>query len=235
MNKKGIAKEFSPEQEQFVRDNYKTMRNKDLGEKLGVSAQYMKRLFIRLGIKRTPEEIKAVIDLKDKPVIDTMKKLTIEGGGRSNGKARYHKECWIKENGPIRKNSILMYATKDYDNWKDLKLVRKSAVENFIIKRDKAIRLAEERAKSAEKRNRIEIKRAKNQKLEAEREKLLEKIKANPRNIDHEAEMGKVPVRLDSRTLMYVKREKCIEMEDGTFQLKAGVTTKYKAIGEKYE
>ena len=233
---KGKTKEFSPEQEQFVRDNYRTMLNKDLGEKLGVSSQYMKKLFVRLGIKRTKEEIQSVINLKSKPVIDMSSKLTIEGGGRGNSKARYHRTCWVKLNGPIRNNHILMYETKDYDNWKDLRQVHKDTLESFKIKREAAIGVAERKEKRV---IQLEIKairksrKSESIKAEQESQKRFALIKANPRTLDHEMEMGKVPVRLDSRTLMYVKREKCIQMEDGSFQLKSGVTTLYKPIGEE--
>jgi len=218
------AKIISSEDEQFLKDNYKTMLNKDLAEKIGVMPKSITRILKRLGISRTVEEAKHVRNLK----CNDYGNKNIEKGGN-----QYHKKCWIKANGKIRKDLILMYANKQYDNWKDLVTVKKISVDKFILKREARLeKLAKQKNKELL-RNIKESKKKALESLQADSDKLIAHVKANPRTLENELEQGKVPVRLDSRTLLYVARYKCVEQEDGSFKLKEGVTTSYKPIGTK--
>ena len=58
----------------------------------------------------------------------------------------------------------------------------------------------------------------------------------NPEEIYDQIEhnKGNVPIRIDEHTIVFVKKEKCIHLENNTFILKPGETTNVKPILYKY-
>lgn len=69
-------------------------------------------------------------------------------------------------------------------------------------------------------------------KEEKEKEEFLASIKQKSpaESITEEIQRDKVPVRLDSRTTVFVKREKCTQNEYGAWVLKPGETIKVQPV-----
>lgn len=233
-------KEYTQEEIDYILNNYRTTNNKELGKNLGVCAKSMLRVFNRLGIKRTEEEIKNLIDSRDRSNNGSKKRISIEGGRRDNHKAAWHKARWIKNNQSIPKGMVLVYATADYNNADDLILIRRKDYDSFIKKRDKEIAKKakivkqEEKKIEREKKKRLTLeKEEKKIKKEKDEEKIsdfLENIRKNPTTTQKELEMGKIPVKIDDRTTIYVKKERCEKLDNGTYILKQGEKTRIKSI-----
>lgn len=226
-------KELSKEEEQYILENYRTTLNKDLAAKLGVAPKTMLRIFRRLGIKRTPEEAQAVSMLRKKPKLDFQSRRNIEGGGKKNGRAVWHKKIWTSKNGPIPEDSILVYSTKKYDSVEDLILIKKSKFDAFVKKRDSFLEKEKkrvEREKRAQKKAEQELKRSEREKQQEKHEEFIHKLRKNQSTnwVKEEYERGRVPIRLDQRTTVWVKIEKCDLLPNGNYVLKPEYEESYK-------
>ena len=223
MSEKGKKVVLTLEDELFIRSNYKTMLNKDLAERFGIVPKSMLRILKRLGITRTKEEIAAVVKLRD----------TSKGNGREKllKIAEWHKKQWRKHNGDIPDDSVLMYATKNYESWEDLVLVKKTKAEAFISKRELSIERTQRKIAEEEKKKKIEFKKERKEKRalrvahEDKKEIAHEKFKDTlvqrtfEEDANYEKSLGKVSVRIDDRTVIWAKPERCGQNEDGSYFL----------------
>ena len=139
----------------------------------------------------------------------------------------------------------------------DLTLIDKNVFDDFTKKRDDIIK-REERIKNkieleknkvekeikisqkASLKNERHMKVLENERIKEEHDKMLLLIrnKTHEESVREEIERGKVPIRVDSRTVVYVKRERCVLLKNGTYELKEGDKLKTQPIGNnkaKYE
>lgn len=231
--------EISPEMEQFIRDNYRTMNNIELGKKIGVVPKSMYRILKNMGITRTKEEIAVMVQTRnkftEKAKTGIVKRRKIEGGGRNNRRAEWHLKCWIDKNGEVPTDCILMYKTKNYNDKNDVVLVKRNKYDAFVKKRDENLEIEnkrKEREIRAQQNAEKTTKRLNEYKRKEEQEAFLNSIRN--RSTDdvyaQERALGKVPVRLDDKTEIWVKKEKCNKLPNGQYVLKPGVTTKFSKI-----
>jgi len=294
-------------QDSFIRDNYKTMNGFQLSAGTGLTHRVIKRRMSELGLVRTDAEKKAVWAKRRLPDPKEISKRNqkIEGGGRGKNQAKYHLDKWNAKNGTFSNKHMLVYKNGKFDDYNDLKLIRKWRYDIFVKERDdrfeqakkklikkeqkeitdkenrknrviekekKAVekkkkdaikeenrkkRTIEREKKEAEKKQKREIvlavmaekkvekekiekaKRAENAKKMAisskkllaakknkeaaeERQKKLEEIKANSPKTMKEFQQRlvkeeKVPVKLDHKTTIYVKKSLCTQLENGTW------------------
>jgi hypothetical protein len=223
-------KVFNAEKEKFLIENFRTMNNVDLAKHVGIqSAKSVRRKMREMGLNRTPQEIqKLVADAKGR--IDhkkcAIKRLKIEGGSRSNDKKsikiKYHKDKWIQKNGPIPKGMTLVYENGKYDDFSDLLLIKNKSYNSFIKKRDIRLRKEDRKKKTAVTAHQAQERRKRFEKQEM----LQEQLKANHKQksfgeaVTEQLESEKVPVRLDHKTLIFVKKEKCYQDESGNWHKK---------------
>jgi hypothetical protein len=228
--------ELTDEQIQYIKNNYKTTKNPELAKALGLKDATLQKKMRELNIVRTKEEIKYVWSLRAKP---NSKKLSlaglkIEGGGKSiGGKTRWHRDKWITKNGDFSKTKKILVYKDEVGNFDDLILISKKKFAEHIRKRDKRKILFD---KATEKKRIKDDKQKKEQikaiasatvrninikkKLEKEEmEKKFEAIKASRPKTPQEAhnqlvDAGKVPIKLDHKTTVWVSKSKC-ELIDG--------------------
>lgn len=231
-------RELSEEEKAYVLKSYRTVNNNEIGKKLGVNPKSVLRILNRLGVKRSHEDIRKLIQDKDRTSNGAEKKRSIEGGGRANYKTAWHKTQWINKNGKIPEGMILVYSTGDFTSWKDLVLMPRKKSNTFIKKRDSNIR-SEKKRLEKEKKNQIVLqrdsRRREKEKQDEKAEKFLSELKKDPSKFAKQSLEGKVPVRIDHRTIIYAKRERCEALSDGTYILKKGETTSVKPIGFIFE
>lgn len=245
-NPRTVKFEFTDEQEQFLRDNYATMTtmtNQEMADKLGFKRTFIKDKMRELGIIRNMDQTKSLISRtnleKDHKKI-AAQRLKIEGGGRdARCKTKWHLKKWQTLNGELKPKQVLVYRTGDFDNFEDLMVISRSKFANFVRIRDKK---KEQAARKAEKERLKQLKRPKRLKsapspesLErkkadyAAREK-FEEFKRNykPKTIAQAQEElvndGKVPVKIDHRTTVWVRRDKCVRLENGSWVKKSSLT-----------
>lgn len=171
----------------------------------------------------------------------------IEGGGRGNLKTKWHLDKWNAKNGPFSYKHMLVYYNGKFGDFSDLKLIRKNRYDSFVEDRiareekrqKREIVLAAVSIKKAEKEKVDKVKREESAKrsaisakkavaakkykdAEELRIKQFDEIKANsPKTIKEvrkqlvENEM--VPVKLNHKTTIWVKKDKCEQQEDGTW------------------
>lgn len=234
---------FTPEEEQYIKDNYAKVTKVEMAEKLKLNPHTILRIMTRMGLKRTQEEIDFVLSKKRKRDSNwTMAVRKIEGGGRGNPRANYHLTKWIKTNGEFSSKKVLVYKNAKFDDFNDLVLINKRGFASFMEKRPKRIlwnTTKEEREKKKElKREFLRKKEADLQKKaivkavvksqtlkkkheKEEAEKRFEAIKASRPKTPEEAHNqlvseGKVPVKLDHKTTIWVLKSKC-EFVDGAW------------------
>lgn len=234
---------LTAEQEEYLVRNYKTMTRKELGLALGLKPFMVLRQMGRLNLVRTPEEKKALIS---KSVVNrddqaaAKKKMRIEGGHKGNPhqrKSRYHKDKWIERNGAIPKNMILVYENAKYDEYNDLVLIQRRGFNKFVRERDKRLKKEERDRKRKIQGKQIEARRKAAHEQEDRMDKFLSSYKQKSPNeaaLELMAE-NKVPVKIDHRTTIWVKREKCIQLENGTWVKKENTNTKHHNNEEKSE
>lgn len=139
---------YTDKEIQFIKDNYKTKGNTELGKILGRSADGIKHQLQRFGLNRTKEE---VTRLRQKPNKGHFKKGSEPHNTKHNGYERItvdgyvevrvskgkfvlkHRLVWEKEKGKIPKNMIVVFKDGNPLN---------IAIENLelITKRDNMIR-----------------------------------------------------------------------------------------------
>jgi hypothetical protein len=212
---------LTPEQEQFLLDNYGKMTKPALAQALRTNSSTILDMMDRRGLKRTPEQIEFIMkNSKNKPSAKTIEGVSaprrrIEGGSRENMKARWHLAKWTEKNGTFDLDKILVYQ-KPGNKYEDLILIDKKNLDTFILERDTP-------KKDWKNVSRVSTKSKLTRHDEEKHEKNFEKIKADSLNktvdqaVSELINEGKVPVRLDSKTLVWVKREKCVQLEDGSW------------------
>jgi hypothetical protein len=216
------------EDEQYFRDNFKIINNKILAKKFGVSTKTIQKTLIRLNLKREKSDIRLIIiNSNVNNIANQSHRRTIEGGGRKEHRARYHKNRWSKINGAIPKGYMLVYNTKKYEDFNDLILIKQKSFDSFIKKRETRLNKLKKEKKSQE----IHDKKLSSEKLEMDRENIVKFIQEQGgHSIENEFKNNKVPIKLDKNTTIFVKREKCEKLEDGSYVLKKGETTKTKSF-----
>lgn len=227
-------KVVTKDDEKYILENYRTVNNNIIGKKVGINPKSVLRILNRLGVKRTPKEIKNLINGRDKTVKGIEKRITIEGGGRKNYKAQAHRRKWVDKNGKIPEGMMLVYSTGDFNSADDLVLIKRKSLSVFIKKREKEAIDAKKREVRERKAKFLMAKEIKNKAKQKEKEKnenFIKELKKKPASTIDDMMKGKVPVRIDNRTIIYVKRERCNLLEDGTYAFKEGETTNVKPIG----
>lgn len=215
---------ITEEHKVFLKNNYKILNNVELGKVVGVTSKHVYDVLCSMGIKRTKDEVKALIS-KCSSEKDNSKasftRLKIEGGGRkSTLKVKWHREKWTKINGDVSKKQILVYKNANYDSFEDLILIQKRHYESFLRKRDK-------RLNKIKKENKMQG-RTYMRKRGSERRKIEEKfqqefleMKSNhvqknfTESVISMQEEGKVPVHIDEKTTLWVNKNKCYQDEEG--------------------
>jgi hypothetical protein len=209
---------LSDEQIDYLRCNYKTVFNRELGEFLSLSESAISKKLKEHGFIRTQDDIAAI--LKRPKKTNPLSKITllkIEGGGRNGSLvAKWHLHKWQKTNGNFTHKRILVYQTSQYDNFFDLKLIRKKDYTSFITKRKRRLEKLKIREitnqRNTEKRRKAEkINKKTEQILGNYKQKTLGDVLIEMKQID------KVPVKLDPKTTIFVAKHKCIQQEDGSW------------------
>lgn len=231
---------FTKKEQLYIIENYKFKTNTEMAEKLGLFKKSMYRILKGMGLKREEEDIKRVIRARKKSNNDQSYRRNIEGGGRSNMKAKNHKSVWIKKHGKIPSGFILVYKTPDYANYNDLVLIDRNDLDSFIMKRDKKMlesqkdkRRIERILKKEQKKNiahQKELRRIENEKNRDREDEFLRSIKKNSNTKCMDKD--RVPVQIDSRTMVWVKKEKC-EKINGRWVLKKGERCSVLSFDEK--
>lgn len=214
---------FNTEKEKYLIDNYKTTSKKELGKHIGVTKSSIERKMIELGLVRTKEERSMIIkNAKDK--IDhkklAIKRLKIEGGGRNcSNKIKYHKDKWIKLNGPIVNGMILVYENEDYNNFNDLILIKNRSYNPFLKKRGIKLRKELKEKNNLANYTRIDQKKREKDRLEKKQEELFKNYKQKTvTEVSKELlNSGNVKIRLDHKTVIYAKKEKCYQDDKGNW------------------
>ena len=251
---------FTAEEEAWIRENHNKVTKTVMAEKFGLVPTTIGRIFRRMGLKKTDEEIKDIMSKKTKPskeAIDAykFKMRKIEGGGRGGLKPNYHLTIWRERNGDFSTKNILVYKTGNYDSFDDLVLIRKTSYEKFLEKRKQFLvrkeakleknKLSEaenliKKSKQEETQKKRDEKRAIARKIAEEKEEkaalkyqqgaaarkkredaerqqaIFDSIKANtkPKSIQQAnselLDKDLVPVKLDAKTTVWVKRSKCV-------------------------
>lgn len=206
----------------YLKENYKTLSNVELGKTVGVTANHIYNVLFSMGLKRTKEEIKSLLSKNSKNrdcSQASFKRLMIEGGGRTGSlKTRWHKDKWVKQNGEVSKKKILVYKNANYDSFEDLILIQKRHYDSFLRKRDKRLNKIKNKMQG----------RAYMRKRGSERRKIEEKfqqefleMKSNhvqknfTESVISMQEEGKVPVHIDEKTTLWVNKNKCYQDEEG--------------------
>lgn len=242
-NPRTVKFEFTDEQEQFLRDNYATMTNQEMADKLGFKRTFIKDKMHELGIIRTADDTKHLIVRtnreKDHKKI-ALQRLKIEGGGRdARCKTKWHLKKWQTINGELKPKQVLVYRTGDFDNFEDLMVISRSKFANFVRIRDKKKEQArrkeeKERLKSMKKPKRVKAaispESLERRKAAADAREKFEEFKKNykPKTIAQAQEElvndGKVPVKIDHRTTVWVRRDKCVRLDNGSWVKKSSLT-----------
>jgi hypothetical protein len=165
----------------------------------------------------------------------------IEGGSRNNSKSRWHLVKWQTLNGPLKKRQMLVYRTGDFDSFEDLMVISRSKFANFVRIREKK---KEQARRKEEKEKQKQLKKPKRVKsapsLESiERRKAAsaanEKFAEFKRNYKQKTiaqaqeelvNEGKVPVKIDHKTTVWVRRDKCVRLDNGSWVKKSSLTNK---------
>lgn len=224
-----MKKALTLEQEQFVVENYRTMNNAELGAVIDRNPKVVIRIMNKLGVFRTPEEKQALIT-RALGTVDTKARgrrmSKIEGGTRDSYRRKYHLERWTEINGRVRKGNVLVYATGKFDSFDDLILIRKSKLESFLRSRERALKKLERDEKKKQKK--VSVAKKARRIILSERKRAEDSAKANfeefKRNYKQKSvveaqkelvDQGKVPVKLDSKTTIWVSRDKCVRLDSG--------------------
>ena len=210
---------LTPEQEQFLLDNYGKMTKIALAQALGTNSSTILDMMNRRGLKRTQEQIEFIMKISKSNVSSAegtgATRRKVEDGGRKNGKARWHLAKWTEKNGQFDFDKILVYKNPG-NKYEDLILIDKKNLATFLADRDSP-------KKDWKNVSRVSPKSKMSKQEELKNEKNFEKIKAGALNktvdqaVTELINDGKVPVRPDSKTTVWVKREKCIQLADGTW------------------
>lgn len=251
-NPKTVKFAFSPEQEQYLRDNAATKTNAEIAEALGFKKSFIKDKVRELGIVRTETQTKSLISrtnlAKDHKKI-AAQRLKIEGGGRdAKCKTKWHLKKWQTINGELKPKQVLVYRTGDFDNFEDLMVITRSKFANFVRIRDKKKEIAKRKAekdkakllKQKPKRVTHSVESIERRKESAAAREKFEEFKKNykPKTIAQAQEElvneGKVPVKLDHKTTIWVKREKCVRLENGNWVKKSSLSNE-NTYGNKNE
>ena len=204
----------------FIKENYTKMKNKDLGAKLNIQSKSVYRILKRLGLIRTKEEIEYIRNTRTH-ISGSYKIRKIENGGRGKHRENYHKQQWIKFNGQIPKGFMLVYENKKYEDLSDLILIKQKSFKTFAKKREKILNCERKNKELIKK----EIEKAKRDKRNNEiKISLVNKINIKPIIDEHYIET--VPVKIDSKTTIMVKRNRCNKLENGNWILNVGESLK---------
>lgn len=218
---------FNAEKEHYLRENFRTTPNDVLAKNIGLAKDHMRKIMRNLCLKRTPQEIQALISngLSNRDEQKKAQKVRkIEGGSRNcNNRIKYHKTRWIEKNGPIPNNMVLVYENGDYENYNDLILIKKISFNSFIKKRDIRLRKEQRQKKTAVTVYQAEERRRRRERQEQMEEELKKnyKQKSFTEAVCEQLENEKVPVRLDHKTLIFVRKDKCYQDEHGNWHKKA--------------
>ena len=134
-------------------------------------------------------------------------------------KAKWHLEKWSKLNGKVPDGFILFYENARRDDFGDLILLPKS---EFNTRLDERERKEKETEKKQEKEKGMSVLNALKKRRNAvytQQEKKINnflktyKQKSLAEASEEEKEKGKVPVRLDHKTIVFLKKEECIKKD----------------------
>ena len=185
-----------------------------LAKELGTNSSTILDMMNVRGLKRTPEQITFINLNKSKPNKETLdknkiSKTKIEGGVRGQGKRKWHLTKWVREHNNFSLKQMLVYKNEEV-KYKDLILINKSTYKVFVEKRKLRLTLkTKTKVNSPLRTNVIE-----KQKEEESQQKRFEEIKTtSPKNtseaIDQLVQEDKVAIKIDSRTTVWVKKNKC--------------------------
>lgn len=225
---KGVK--LTEEQEEYLRQNFRTTKNSELGEKLGIKYSTVQKVLRERGLVRTDKEVQAIIDnAREFTNYFELRKnrYKIE---RLDGKGSevWHKDKWIESNGSIADGKMLVYKN-GVKVCADLVLIDKESFQEFAEER--RIRLGRERREAvAAKTKKIFDKESIIVPITARRQKVSQKWNEFVSDYKHKTltetteelvDQGKVPVFVDVKTTVWVLRELCEKTADGTWRRKS--------------
>lgn len=166
---------LTKEQESFIRDNYKTMNGFQLSVGTRLTHRIIKRRMSELGLVRTDEEKNAVWAKRRMPDVKEIanRNRKIECGGRGNYKTKYHLDKWNAENGSFSSKHMLVYKNGKFDDYNDLKLIRKWRYDIFVNDRDSHLENAKNRLIKREEKALIDEANRKKRAIEKEKKDVI--------------------------------------------------------------
>lgn len=180
----------------FLEKNINLLSWQEIGDHFKVSNNHICKIAKNLGFKKDPQFKQYV---KSRVLKDSKfnKQWVIEGGALNN-KKKWHADKWRKTNGAIPKDCLLVYQN-GLGTYEDLILLKKKKFKGFIRHRNVIVK----------ERNWAE------KQLIKEKKGIISTIDST---IHDEVSNGKVPVKLNFKTVVFVDRNKCYLDESGNWK-----------------
>lgn len=202
-------KMFYEELENFLILNIDKYSWKEMCKLTGYSNSWLRKIRVKLGLKKNliSNRIFHLNGVRAQSLNINQKIEKIN----NPYKARWHKTKWQKRNGFIGKNELLFY-TKGTETYEELELINKRSYNKRKRIREKIKRIADKKEKAL-----LREKKWCEDKLKEENP--LEEViyRTFDQHLEKSKMEGKVPIKLNHKTIIFVDIKKCHKDENGNW------------------